>query len=64
MSPGRRVRAALLDMLRAQDIHAAEELMRVQAGHTRGLWAGRRDAVDGLRPPRDEERVQRRADPG
>jgi len=34
---------ALLDALRVQDIQAAENLMRAHIGHTRGLWAGRRD---------------------
>ena len=34
---------ALLDKLRAKDIQAAENLMRVHIGHTRGLWAGRQD---------------------
>ena len=34
---------ALLDKLRLQDIQAAENLMRVHIGHTRGLWAGRQD---------------------
>jgi DNA-binding GntR family transcriptional regulator len=34
---------ALLGMLRAQDSQAAENLMRAHIGHTRGLWAGRRD---------------------
>lgn len=34
---------ALLDTLRAKDIEAAENLMRVHIGHTRGLWAGRQD---------------------
>jgi DNA-binding GntR family transcriptional regulator len=34
---------ALLDMLRVKDIEAAENLMRTHIGHTRGLWAGRRD---------------------
>jgi DNA-binding GntR family transcriptional regulator len=34
---------ALLDTLRAQDIQAAESLMRAHIGHTRGLWAGRQD---------------------
>ena len=32
---------ALLDLLRGQDIQAAENLMRAHIGHTRGLWAGR-----------------------
>jgi DNA-binding GntR family transcriptional regulator len=34
---------ALLDTLRAQDVQAAEKLMRAHIGHTRGLWAGRQD---------------------
>jgi DNA-binding GntR family transcriptional regulator len=34
---------ALLDMLKEQDIQAAQKLMRAHIGHTRGLWAGRRD---------------------
>jgi DNA-binding GntR family transcriptional regulator len=34
---------ALLDMLKMQDIQAAEKLMRAHIGHTRGLWAGRRN---------------------
>jgi DNA-binding GntR family transcriptional regulator len=33
----------LLDMLRVQDVQAAENLMRAHIGHTRGLWAGRHD---------------------
>ena len=33
----------LLGMLSAQDIQAAENLMRTHIGHTRGLWAGRKD---------------------
>jgi DNA-binding GntR family transcriptional regulator len=33
----------LLDLLRAQDVAAAENLMRAHIGHTRGLWAGRQD---------------------
>jgi DNA-binding GntR family transcriptional regulator len=33
----------LLDLLREQDIRAAENLMRAHIGHTRGLWAGRQD---------------------
>ena len=34
---------ALLGTLRAQDVPAAENLMRAHIGHTRGLWAGRQD---------------------
>jgi DNA-binding GntR family transcriptional regulator len=34
---------ALLGTLRAQDVQAAENLMRAHIGHTRGLWAGRQD---------------------
>ena len=34
---------ALLDILRVQDIQAAENLMRAHIGHTRGLWAGRQE---------------------
>ena len=33
----------LLDLLREQDIRAAENLMRAHISHTRGLWAGRQD---------------------
>ena len=33
----------LLDMIRAGDTQAAENLMRAHIGHTRGLWAGRQD---------------------
>ena len=33
----------LLDMIRAGDTQAAENLMRAHISHTRGLWAGRRD---------------------
>jgi DNA-binding GntR family transcriptional regulator len=33
----------LLGMLSAQDIQAAENLLRTHIGHTRGLWAGRQD---------------------
>ena len=33
----------LLDTLGTQDTQAAEDLMRAHIGHTRGLWAGRRD---------------------
>lgn len=34
---------ALLETLKAQDIRAAENLMRAHIGHTRGLWVGRQD---------------------
>ena len=33
----------LLDMIRAGDTQAAENLMRAHISHTRGLWAGRQD---------------------
>jgi DNA-binding GntR family transcriptional regulator len=33
----------LLDMIRARDTQAAENLMRAHISHTRGLWAGRQD---------------------